>query len=152
MTKDAQAALRRVIEKYTKVFFFFFFFLSFFLPSFLPSFFSFFSFSSSSLFTPFSFSLLISFPQSTRFCLICNYVNKIIPAIQVSSPSPFPSPPFSLFFIQINTSLSPTTTTTTTTTITITITTTSTSTSTTKTITKYHNNNSLGALNSVLLL
>uniref|UniRef100_A0A7S4KTG7 AAA+ ATPase domain-containing protein n=1 Tax=Paramoeba aestuarina TaxID=180227 RepID=A0A7S4KTG7_9EUKA len=37
MTKDAQAALRRVIEKYTK---------------------------------------------STRFCLICNYVNKIIPAIQ----------------------------------------------------------------------
>ncbi|KAK9915083.1 hypothetical protein WJX75_004524 [Coccomyxa subellipsoidea] len=37
MTKDAQAALRRVIEKYTR---------------------------------------------NTRFCLICNYVNKIIPALQ----------------------------------------------------------------------
>lgn len=37
MTNDAQAALRRVIEKYT---------------------------------------------SSTRFCLICNYVNKIIPALQ----------------------------------------------------------------------
>ncbi len=37
MTADAQAALRRVIEKYT---------------------------------------------SNTRFCLICNYVNKIIPALQ----------------------------------------------------------------------
>merc|ERR1711976_116647 len=37
MTKDAQFALRRVIEKYTK---------------------------------------------NSRFCLICNYVNKIIPALQ----------------------------------------------------------------------